>query len=265
MVMLTISYFNDVTIIRTTRIFAGKKLFSSMFYRYGESLFDAGLSGRNGIENVVSGVSGVYVTHPHIDHIGGLCTLGRLGIRAYAHKDAIDKIRSPSSPFMLRMMTGAPKPTDATTCPDKFLASGEDVFSIHTPGHCREHLCFHVPSKGYVFTGDLVLNGKLEWVSDEVRMWDAIDSLKLLRSLQPRVLFPGHGTPFEDPDELLKTKIAAYEDLGKKVLEMHDDGIDDQAIRDALLGGENMFSRLSGGKFSKLNLVKSYLGTLVTR
>ena len=40
---------------------------------------------------------------------------------------------------------------------------------------------------------------------------------------------------------------------------MHDDGISNEVIRDKLLGKEEMIAFLSRGRFSKLNLVKSFL------
>jgi len=37
--------------------------------------------------------------------------------------------------------------------------SCNDVLAIHTPGHCMEHVCYHIPSEGVLITGDTLFAG----------------------------------------------------------------------------------------------------------
>jgi glyoxylase-like metal-dependent hydrolase (beta-lactamase superfamily II) len=70
---------------------------------------------------------------------------------------------------------------------------------LHTPGHARGHLCFHIESLNALIAGDMV-SGVSTIVIDppEGNMGDYLDSLACLEALNPATLFPSHGsaTPY---------------------------------------------------------------------
>lgn len=64
----------------------------------------------------------------------------------------------------------------------------------HTPGHTPDHVAFFLPAEGALFTGDAVL-GRGTSVIDppEGDMTSYIRSLREMRELTPRRIYPGHG------------------------------------------------------------------------
>lgn len=86
-----------------------------------------------------------------------------------------------------------------------FATDGGDLVAVSTPGHSRRHFCFHLPGRGAVFTGDLVLGeGDTTWVGEYPGgVADYLASLDRLEALGARVLHPGHGEPLSDPEEAI--------------------------------------------------------------
>ena len=125
----------------------------------------------------------VLVTHAHADHAAGAKDLARLTGAA---------VRGPGSGHDLG--DGEAISTD-----------GGDLIAIRTPGHARRHFCFHLPSEGAVFTGDLVLGeGDTTWVGEYPGgVADYLTSLDRLDALDARVLYPGHGEPLVDPADAI--------------------------------------------------------------
>lgn len=71
---------------------------------------------------------------------------------------------------------------------------------LHTPGHASDHLCFVVEEDRAIFTGDLVLGrGSTMITYPDGDMAAYFASLQKLAALEPRILFPGHWDPIEDP------------------------------------------------------------------
>ena len=75
-----------------------------------------------------------------------------------------------------------------------------ELFAVATPGHAREHVCFHWTERRALFAGDLLLGkGDTTWVggySGCVR--DYFASLERVRQLGLRRVYPAHGPPIAD-------------------------------------------------------------------
>ena len=79
--------------------------------------------------------------------------------------------------------------------------------AIATPGHSADHLCFVIEDA--CFTGDLILGEGSTMVGPREMggsLADYMRSLERLRSLDLRVLYPGHGPEVRDP----RAKIDEY-------------------------------------------------------
>jgi hydroxyacylglutathione hydrolase len=74
------------------------------------------------------------------------------------------------------------------------------LVAVATPGHAREHLCFHWPARAALFSGDLVLGeGDTTWVAGYPGcVADYLQSLETLRSLDLQRIYPTHGGPVDD-------------------------------------------------------------------
>ncbi len=158
-----------------------------------------------------------------------------------------------------KFLYGLPQPSNPKEVPSQ-LEAGDHTFEVlYTPGHSPDHISLYDPDKKLAFTGDLLLWGPTREVFVDVKIYDAIDSLRLLAELDIDILFPGHGPPFKQPKKALKQQVNTLEDMKVDVRELHERGWEPEEIRNHLFGRERMYVYLCGGKFSALNLVESYL------
>ena len=126
----------------------------------------------------------ILVTHRHADHAPAAATL--------------------------RQRTGATihAPAQAGLADHVALSDGGRIETLHgaivaiaTPGHTAEHFCF-LTADGDLFTGDTILGeGTTTIFPPDGDMGDYLASLRRLRALAPRRIFPGHGPVREDAIE----------------------------------------------------------------
>jgi glyoxylase-like metal-dependent hydrolase (beta-lactamase superfamily II) len=98
------------------------------------------------------------------------------------------------------------------------LAAGSiDLVAWHTPGHASDHLCYFVPSTGWLFTGDHLMQGSTVVIRPPDGDLSAyLTSIARVRD-DPRVrrLVPGHGRVLSAPraaaDEVLAHRAARAE------------------------------------------------------
>jgi len=90
-------------------------------------------------------------------------------------------------------------------------------------------------------------------------LYDALESLRKLSNLEIERLFPGHGPPFEKPNEALREQIKNLETFELQIKELYEKGWNSQEIRNEIFGKERLYTYLFGSKFSALNLVNSYI------
>ncbi|MEA1994306.1 MAG: MBL fold metallo-hydrolase [Euryarchaeota archaeon] len=193
-------------------------------------------------------------THGHIDHIGGNSLL-----QNYFHCDIFLQPMEREYTLLEKLLFGRPK-TFSSIPPLTTLETDNYTFHvIDTPGHCKDHITLFKPAKKLAFSGDLVLHGEAREVSKEVEVYRAIDSLKTLRKLKPKRIFPGHGDVFYGY-EVLDEKIAYLEDLGEKILDLHKEGKTVKEIAKVVFDGESFPYTLTKNYFSAENLVRSYIG-----
>jgi glyoxylase-like metal-dependent hydrolase (beta-lactamase superfamily II) len=127
------------------------------------------------IEREAGRVGAILLTHAHPDHAPGAEPL------AASTGATIHAFRPP--PDGLRLRDGDPiRVGDVTVIP------------IHTPGHTPDHVALWLERDGGLFSGDAVL-GRGTSVIDppEGDLAAYLRSLRRMRELKPRTLYPGHG------------------------------------------------------------------------
>ena len=86
------------------------------------------------------------------------------------------------------------------------LPGFEDWRVVHTPGHSWDSLCFYHEATGSLLSGDTLLGSapRNTLVQPAIygNPWQLRRSLRRLRQLQVRVVYPGHGTPIVGDDVL---------------------------------------------------------------
>ncbi|MGA7988319.1 MAG: MBL fold metallo-hydrolase [Candidatus Dormiibacterota bacterium] len=96
---------------------------------------------------------------------------------------------------------------------DVVRAGGMSLVAVHTPGHTRDHLCFHDAASRTLYTGDHILSGTTTVIHPgEGDMADYMDSLRRVRDLSPATIYPGHGARVDDAaaviDEYISHRVA---------------------------------------------------------
>jgi glyoxylase-like metal-dependent hydrolase (beta-lactamase superfamily II) len=206
-------------------------------------------------------------THSHEDHIGGNGPLQthREGLEIFAHPLALPVLANPRETQPLhpyrRLFWGWPEPSSG-----KLLADGETVETenytfqvLYTPGHSPDHLCLYEPEQGWLFSGDLYVGGYDRALRKESNIWEVIASLKLVAALPVETLFPGSARIREYPTEALAEKIAYLEELGERVMSLHQKGWPQKAIVREVCGGFMEVEAITLGHFSRPHLVSSYI------
>jgi glyoxylase-like metal-dependent hydrolase (beta-lactamase superfamily II) len=180
-------------------------------------------------------IARLVVTHPHIDHYGMAARmLEETGCELWMHERAADDLaiyRDPA-PLVQNLKEmfaehGVPSEdveelaryedwrgfisgvVDATN----WLKGGEtaDIGGrrwemVYTPGHSRAHVCVWTAGDSVLLSGDHLLPSITPHIDfkrgeDVDPLGDFLESLKKVEELAPKLVLPGHGSPFEDGAE----------------------------------------------------------------
>ncbi len=127
----------------------------------------------------------IVVTHGHGDHAEAAGELARLLGERYT-----TRVPETDTPADTAPRPGTVWDTDAGR-----------LVAVSTPGHTRDHVVFHWPERHAVFAGDVLLGeGDTTWLGEYPGcVADYLSSLDVIESLDPAVVYPGHGPPVTDP------------------------------------------------------------------
>ncbi len=262
--MLSISHHGPVTRLHMARTFFGRPLYTVNAYFVGGLLIDTGCPGTarpllawcrtQNVQQVVN-------THHHEDHSGGNGLLRRvLGVPVAAPPDTLPILaRFPRLPLYRRMVWGQPE--DVTAEPLGAVVETEHYrFEvIPAPGHSPDHVCFFEPRQGWLFSGDLFIHERVRYIRREEDIGGILRSLREVLARKPRVLFCAHAGMVENAGEAIRRKIAYLEELARQARTLQQQGLSLEEIVRRTLGPETRMTHLTGGDFSKANLIRGLL------
>ncbi len=183
----------------------------------------------------LSRIDRLVITHPHIDHYGMASRIvEETGCELWMHREGateLDAYRDPGSGAdRIREMladhgvdksdidelssfedwrgfiTGVVEPTHPLNGGETFNAGERTWEAVHTPGHSRSHVCLWSSSDRVLVSGDHLLPAITPHIDfrrgeSSDPLGEFLDSLKVIERLDPALVLPGHGRPFEDGAE----------------------------------------------------------------
>lgn len=186
-------------------------------------------------EAEVAQIRQLVATHTHIDHYGMAARLVEAaGCELWMHEAAnqeLDSYRDPEEAARkLRVMLVdhgiEEKDLDELTAYENWrpfvsgvveastwLRGGERVQIggrewevVHTPGHARSHICLWAPDERILISGDHLLPTITPHIdfrrgAEVDPLGEFLDSLAKVERLDPSLVLPGHGHPFEEGAE----------------------------------------------------------------
>lgn len=102
----------------------------------------------------------------------------------------------------------------------EFPVDEELLRVLETPGHSPDHVAFWLEESGVLFSGDTILGRGSSLVSPpEGDMSQYMQSLRMMRSLEPYLIAPGHGPLIADPLEKIDEYVRHRQERERQVLE----------------------------------------------
>lgn len=163
-----------------------------LFTGASPALIDAGVGYRAHLDAVEAALAGralaiILLTHAHSDHVSGVPAL------------------------LERWPEAVVRPHSKPLHDNESVAAGDgSLLAIHTPGHAPDHFCFVDEERREVYCGDLLRAGGTIVIpasrGGDLRAY--LDSLRRVRDLRPRRLWPGHGPVIDEPEALIAEYLA---------------------------------------------------------
>ena len=212
-------------------------------------------------EHQAHGIERVVCTHHHEDHSGNAARIQELlDVPVYAPEKSLDRLENGFSiELYRRIVWGTPPSVTAQPLPETLpLSSGATLHAHSAPGHAEDMVCLHVPERGWLFTADLFLSPRLEYLRYDEDVYALADSLHRMAQLDVGTLFCGHRGVVENGAQALQTKARYLEALcGQVNRRYYREQQPLPHIQRELLGREGLLSWVTAGDFSKSNLIAS--------
>lgn len=204
-------------------------------------------------------VEGVVLTHAHEDHSGAIAALAELDLPVHCASATDAAMRREERVGLYRRFTwGTRRPLRATL--SRFTPRTLQLRP--TPGHSADHHVVWDAERGTVFGGDLFIGVKLRIAHHDEDLRQQVRSLREVASWQPERFFDAHRGLLSNPADQLRAKADWIEETIGSIERLVREGRDDLAIRDQVLGPEDLTGRLSFGSYSRLNFVRNVRATM---
>lgn len=200
------------------------------------------------------GVRGAVITHWHEDHAGNVQALAGSGVAVLARDDTAGILRAPPHIQLYRRVCWGVPPSLSSQLID---LDTEGLTCLHTPGHSTDHQVVWDAASRTLFSGDLWLGVRARILHATEDPYRIIESLRIARALEPERMFDAHRGFVDNPVEAIDAKIEWMSETMTTIEQMIRAGSGDKDILHRVLGGEELAGYVSGGDYSRENLVKA--------
>ncbi len=257
----------DVEGLRVGR-FAGRINTTCILWRLGGTLIDTGPANQWAAVRRFAGerpTRRVVVTHHHEDHAGNLARLARLA--------GVEQTLAPAAslaplaegfelqPYRRVIWGRPPRARPAALAAAVELEEGGALEAVPMPGHSPDMTCLLAASRGVLFGADLYVARRQRYLRADERFGGILASLRRARGLDFDTLLCSHRGVVEDAHRRLGEKLAYFEELQGRALELAGRGWPVGRITRRLLGREGPVALASGLHYSKRNLILGCLGS----
>jgi glyoxylase-like metal-dependent hydrolase (beta-lactamase superfamily II) len=179
-------------------------------------------------------LSRVVNTHLHSDHCGGNAALqDAFGCRIAIPVFEAGKVRDWDEEALSYRATGqqcARFTFDETIAPGELLTMGELQWqALAAPGHDPHALLFWCAAEGILIAGDALWQNGFGVIFPELAgepgFGEVKATLDLIASLQPRLVIPGHGSPFTDVEAALQRAYSRLDYLAADPVRNAENGV----------------------------------------
>jgi ribonuclease/clavin/mitogillin len=244
----------------------GRPLYWTSFYYYKGLIVDTGCPNTAEeatclIENMKLRIKAVLLTHYHEDHSGGAHHFKeKFGTEVFAPRNSLEILSEPPEiPEYRQIVWGQPEPVEAKPLNGKTEFDGVTVLTFETPGHSFDHVSFLMDN--FMFIGDLVTTPVPIITMREEDSQCLIDSLKTVVDLNFETAYGGHGVwDRSSIRETLKNMV----ELKQKIKLLSRGGLNvEEILKEVFVNTPKkvlLMEEMSGGEWSRRNLVESILG-----
>lgn len=199
-------------------------------------------------------VEGAMLTHGHEDHAGNLQSLADRGIPVQLSPATETLVREPGHiGWYRRIVWGNYTPFRGVITPYAHAA----LALRPTLGHSPDHHVVWDAERGTVFGGDLFIGVKVRIAHIDEDIRGQVSALRDVASWHPERYFDGHKGRLSDPVAQLRAKADWIEEMIGAIESRVQRGWEDAAIRNDVLGKEDLTGIVSFYDYSRINFVRS--------
>jgi glyoxylase-like metal-dependent hydrolase (beta-lactamase superfamily II) len=255
-----------VRALRMARLWGGRELLSVHCFAAFDTLVDTGLAcyapevlafAREGR------VTRAVVTHHHEDHVGAASHLVDHGIPAYGPERTAHLVRD-SLPirFYQHVLWGDAPPVELRPFEGAEVPLGPYLARVvPAPGHCADQVALHVPSEGWLFSGDAFLDERVKAFRRDEDFAATVATLERFLALDFDALYCAHRPHPKKGKEAVRRKLEWLREQEGRVRELAARGLDPGAIARRMPQARRaaLMRALVLGDVSVENLVRSIL------
>jgi glyoxylase-like metal-dependent hydrolase (beta-lactamase superfamily II) len=202
----------------------------------------------------------ILLTHHHEDHSGNAAAISKHHhIEAFGHPLTVQKMATAFRilPYQ-HFIWGKSEKISLLPLGPAVESNRYKLVPVHTPGHSKDHTVFLERTNGWLFSGDLYLGQRIKFFRADEKIYDQIQSLKKVITLDFDALFCAHNPCPQNGKSKLKQKLQFLEDIVGQVQRLKTMGLSPKAIFKRMDSGNDKWIKLmTMGNVSFGNMLRS--------